>query len=534
MLTRRSLLFSAAAIASAPYLMPGGAAQAATPKNILVMAAAIDDVVGGFDPAEAYEPASYDVCGNLYRTLVTVDPADSTKMTGDLATEWEVSEDGLTLTFQLRDDVVFESGNKLTAEDAAFSLQRVVKLNLAPGHILTQFGWNAENADKLIRADGDQKLLLTLPEMQAPGIVLSCLSDLCGSIVDKAEVMKNEVNGDLGNGWLKTHSAGCGSYRLVEWLASDRIVLETNPNAVVKAAIPRIVIRHVSDPATQLLLLQKGDVDIARDLGSDQLKSIAGNPDFTFVSQDTLTLMYVAMNMGLPELQKPQVRQAIKWAIDYQAIAKNITPDLWNVWQSFLPKGTPGAIDDNPFQKDVAKAKALLAEAGHADGLSLTLDYPVRWPFADIAQAIQADLAEVGIKVELLAGERKQVITKMRARQHQLAIGRWGPDYIDANGNAIAFCANSDDSDTSAVRNPSWVNHFVDAELTDAVNGAAKELSAEKRLETYAMAQRASMERSPYAFLVQQANVAVLRTGVSGLSLGVLDNYTRYSGIQKA
>lgn len=532
MLTRRSLLFSAAAIAAAPYFL-SESAQAATPKNILVMAAAIDDVVGGFDPAEAYEPASYDVCGNLYRTLVTVDPADPTRMIGDLATSWDVSEDGLTLTFQLQDDLVFESGNPLTAEDAAFSLQRVVKLNLAPGHILTQFGWTADNVDGLIRTDGSRTLVLTLPEIQAPGIVLSCLSDLCGSVVDKVEVLKHETDGDLGNNWLKTHSAGSGAYRLVEWLASDRIVLETNPNAAVKPAIPRIVIRHVSDPATQLLLLQKGDVDIARDLGSDQLKSIAGNPDFTFIHQDTLTLMYVAMNMGLPELQKPQVRQAIKWAIDYQAIAKNITPDLWNVWQSFLPKGTPGAIDDNPFQKDVAKAKALLAEAGYPDGLSLTLDYPVRWPFSEIAQAVQADLAEIGIEVQLLAGERKQVITKMRARQHQLAMGRWGPDYIDANGNAVAFCANSDDSDTSAVRNPSWTNHFVDPELTEAVNAAARELSAGKRLETYAMVQRASLERSPYAFLVQQANVAVLRKGVSGLSLGVLDNYTRYSGIQK-
>ena len=91
--------------------------------------------------------------------------------------------------------------------------------------------------------------------------------------------------------------------------------------------------------------------------------------------------------------QKVEVLQALKWAIDYDAIAKNITPNVWNVWQSVLPKGVPGAISDKPFKKDVAKAKALLAQAGYPDGFTVTLDHFSTAPYRDIAQAIQADLA---------------------------------------------------------------------------------------------------------------------------------------------
>jgi peptide/nickel transport system substrate-binding protein len=531
MLTRRSVLAGTAALVAAPYFSTR--VEAATPKNIGVMAKTIDDIISGFDPAEAYEATNWEVGGNAYRTLVTLDPADSTKLIGDLAEKWEISTDGLTFTFTIRSDVIFASGKPLTAEDVAFSLMRVVKLNKDPSFVITQFGWTPDNVEKLIHASDANTLVMTLPAVQAPGILLSCLSTLCGAVVDKNAVLTHQSNGDFGNAWLRGHSEGSGAYRLVEWQASDHIILESNANAAVKAHTPRLNLRHVADPATQKLLLQKGDADIARDLGSDELRSIAGDESFNLVSNDTLQILLAYMNMSLPQFQKPQVRQAIKWAIDYDAIAKNITPNLWNVWQSFLPRGTPGALLERPFTKDVAKAKALLAAAGMSGGFTVTLDHYSTWPYAVIAQAIQADLAEIGIKLQLLAGEHNQVITKIRARQHQMALNTVNSDYVDPNSLAQWLCANPDDSDNTKLKTAAWRTHFFDPELTKAVDAAAIELDQNKRMEIYAQMQRDFFERSPLVVMLQQASVAVQRKGVSGLKLGLANNYTDYAGIQK-
>jgi peptide/nickel transport system substrate-binding protein len=532
MLTRRTLLATSAAGLAAPAVI--GSAEAATPKNVLVQAKSITDIIGAFDPAESYEYSDNEVCGNMYRKLIIPDPADADKLVGDLAEKWEVSKDGLVFTFQIRKGVLFDSGKPLTAEDVAFSLQRVVKLNKTPGFILTQFGWNADNVEKMIAAKGENVLEVKLPEAQASTFVLYCLSATVGCVVEKAVVMANQTNGDLGNAWLKSHSAGAGSYRLVDWAANDHIILEANPHAAVKPHIGRTVIRHTGEPAAQLLLLQKGDADIARDLNADQLKTLQKNPDFTLVKSNQLTSMYLGCNMSVPQFQKPDVLQAIKWAIDYDSIAANITPNVWAPWQTFLPKGSPGAIADKPYKKDVAKAKALLAKAGYPDGFSITLDHFARAPFADVAQAIQANLAEVGIKAQLAAGEGKQVTSKMRARQFQMTLMTWFPDFLDPHSNAQAFNYNADDSDTSKVKLPAWRCHFQDKELTDLVDKASKELDAKKRMEMYAKMQRDSMERSPIVFVLQNAEIATMRKGVSGISLGLLPDYTRYAGISKA
>jgi peptide/nickel transport system substrate-binding protein len=532
MLTRRLLLAGSTATLAAPYV--ADRARAATPKNAVVMVRQIDDIVS-FDPAESYEFTNNEVDGNCYRRLVRPDPADSTKVAGDLAESYSVSADGLTFTFKLKQDAKFDSGNPVTAHDAAFSLQRVVKLNKTPGFIVTQFGFNADNVEKFVRAVDDYTLEMKLPtEAEATSFVLYCLSANVGSVVDMKTVLANQTNNDLGNAWLKTHTAGAGPYRLTSWQASDHVIIDANPHAAEKPNIPRVVLRHVADPAVQLLQLQKGDADIARDLGADQLKTIAGNKDLTISASPQGTSMYIAMNQSMPELQKVQVHQAIKWAIDYEAIARNITPNTWSVCQAFLPSALPGALKENPFRKDVAKAKQLLAEAGLPNGFSVAMDYIPAAPSGDIAQAIQADLAAIGINVQLLPGEQKQVITKTRARQHQLAMLQWGTDYFDPNSNAQAWCENPDDGDQSKLKILAWRSHFVDKELMGESQAAVHELDPARRIALYKTMQKQFMERAPFAMLLQRNAVAVLGKGVSGFEVGPMPDYTHYSQIRKA
>src|SRR5215470_7687064 len=115
MLTRRHMLVTTAAGVAATAA--GRQTEAATPANILVMAKQIDSIVGAFDPAESYETANNEACGNIYRKLVIPDPKDANKLIGDLAESWTISKDGLVFTFQLRRGVKFDSGAALTAED---------------------------------------------------------------------------------------------------------------------------------------------------------------------------------------------------------------------------------------------------------------------------------------------------------------------------------------------------------------------------------------------------------------------------------
>jgi peptide/nickel transport system substrate-binding protein len=530
MIDRRSLLAGSAAL---PLLatLELRRAQAATPKGIVVMAKQIDDIVS-FDPGEAYEFSDNEVDNNCYRKLVR--PAAGDSLAGDLAEKWEVSPDGRSFTFHLRRDAHFASGKPVTAEDAAFSFERAVMMDKTPAFIITQFGFTKDNVTKLIRAKDAHTLIFELPEVAATSFVLYCLSANVGCIVEKAATMEHAKDGDWGNGWLKTHSAGAGAYELVSWSASDHVILNANPHYGAAVQEKRIIIRHVADPSTQLLLLQRGDVDIARDLQSDQLKTIAGSPDFHSVSSGQATSMYICMNQSVPVLQKPEVHQAIKWAIDYEAIAKNITPGTWSVDQSFLPAGLPGALTEMPFHRDVAKAKQLLAAAGLADGIQVTMDYISVSPYSEIAQAVQQNLAEVGIKVQLLPGEQKQVITKTRARTHQLAMLVWGSDYFDPNSNAQAFCANPDDSDKSTLKIIAWRNHFFNATLTKQALEAAKELDAKKRIALYHTMQQEFWQEAPFAFVLQRNAVATMRRGVSGIVIGPLPDYTRYAQIKKA
>lgn len=532
MLNRRTLIGSGAAL---PLIWTQAfrPAFAQTPKDTIVMVHQIDDIIS-LDPQESFEFSGNEVCGNVYEKLVSPDTKNPTEIKGELAESWETSKDGLVTTFKLKPGRVFASGNPVTAEDVVYTLTRAVALNKAPAFIINQFGFTKENAATTITAPDPQTVVLRIASAQSPSFLLYCLSANVGGIVDKKTVMAREQNGDYGNAWLKQNSAGSGAWVLRSWRASESVGLEANPKHPSPPTVKRLVIRHVPDPSVQLLLLQKGDADIARTLAPEQIKSLDGNPAFTKVSASKASVNYIAMNQKHPMLAKQGVCQAIKWAIDYKAIANNITPTVYEVHQSFLPKGFPAALSDKPFQKDVERAKALMKEAGAEAGFEVTLDHQSNAPFNDIAQALQADLAAIGVKVKLLAGEFRQVITKTRARQHELAMLRWGSDYMDPHSNAETFCMNPDNSDTALNRTVAWRSSWQDKDLTERAIANVKEANADQRVKAYERMQLDHQERSPFAFMLQQVEVAVMRNGVSGLEIGPLSDRTVYARIVKA
>jgi len=191
-------------------------------------------------------------------------------------------------------------------------------------------------------------------------------------------------------------------------------------------------------------------------------------------------------------------------------------------------------VAPNASAADVAKAKALLAEAGVPNGFEVTLDHPSTAPFGDWAQAIQANLAEIGIKATLLAGESKQVITKTRARQHQIAMVRWGSDYLDPHSNAETFNINTDNSDAQKNRTLCWRSNWKNDDFTARAIEAQKEPDAKRRVALYERLQRDHQEQSPFVILAQQVEVAAMRKTTTGLELALLSDRSKYLGVTKA
>jgi peptide/nickel transport system substrate-binding protein len=205
MLTRRGLIAAGAAVAAGPVAIRRAAA--ATPANTIVMASQIDDIIS-FDPGQAYEFGDIEAGANIYRKLVTPNLDKLTDMGPDLAEHWEVSSDGKTFTFHLIKNSLFPSGKAVTAQDAEFSLRRVVTLNLTPGFIITQFGFTKDNVEQLIRATDPHTLVIELPKPAATSFVLYCLSANVGGVVEKATALAHQEKNDLGNKWLTSSRPG--------------------------------------------------------------------------------------------------------------------------------------------------------------------------------------------------------------------------------------------------------------------------------------------------------------------------------------
>ncbi len=460
--------FGMACAAAAALLLvgPAPALRAATPADTLVIAKNIDDIIS-LDPAEVFELSGGEMINQLYDRVMAYEAEDTAKLVPGVAESYSVSDDGRTITLKIRPGLKFHSGNPVRAEDVAFSLQRVIKLNLTPGFILTQLGWSKDNVESMVKATGENTVELTIGEDFAPTFVLNCLSAGVGSVVDEKLVLANAKGDDLGHEWLKTHSAGSGAFELKGWKASESVTMQANPDYRFGApAMKRVIIRHIPEPSAQRLLLEKGDIDIARNLSPDQIEAIGGNKDLVVEEFPKADIHYLGLNQKDERLAKPQVREALRWLVDYQGMANTFLRGQYKVHQAFWPSGFFASLTDTPFHLDVAKAKGLLAEAGYPDGFEVELDAPNTSPWNDMAQAIQATMAEGGVKVHIIPGEQKQVITKYRARNHQMVLLYWSPDYMDPHANADTYARNPDNSDNAQSKPLAWRNSWVIPELT--------------------------------------------------------------------
>ncbi|WP_099828125.1 ABC transporter substrate-binding protein [Oceaniglobus indicus] len=499
----------------------GGVAFAETPPNMLVIANRIDDITT-LDPAQSFEFAGSDVLRNVYGNLVNFDPANlEAGYQPDLATEWSVSEDGKSITFTMREGMTFTSGNPVTAEDAAMSLRRVVKLNKTPAFILTQFGFTPENVDEMITFD-DNTVTITTDQQYATSFVLNALTATVGSVIDYKTVMENEVDGDMGNTWMATNSAGSYAYKLDSWKPNESVTLSSNPDFYLGAPeMERVIVRHVQESASQRLLLERGDIDMARNLNPEDIAGIEGADGVKIVDELKGRLMYASLNQKNEQLSKPQVKQAFKYLVDYEGMQNSFLKGKYTIHQNFLPQTYLGSVKENPFSLDIEKAKGLLEEAGVPEGFTIEAGVRESQERIEIAQSLQNTLGQVGIKLNITVGTAAQILARYRARELDLYLGEWGPDYPDPQTNAGTFAYNPDNSDeANATGLLAWRNAWDTGGLTEKVNAAVIETDTDTRIQMYKDMQAEFREISPFIIMFQQIEQTAMRDNVEGFSTG--------------
>ena len=350
----------------------------------------------------------------MFSRLVDYKPG-STELEPSLATSYTVSPDGLTYTFKLNPNAKFTNGRKVVAADVKYSIERAVNPKTqGPGggfyHSIVGQDKMADGSAQTIsgiEAIGDDTVKFTLSQPDAT--FLNVLALNFASAVPK-EVVEAE-GADFGKKPL-----GSGAYILKEWVSGQHLIFVRNPDYFrPRPNLDQFTVEIGQEPLVNILRLQKGEVDIAGDgIPPAKYLEIKNSPDAkdVIVDRSQLETSYITINVTKKPFDDVRVRKAINMAINKDRIVRIVNGRATPANQ-VLPPGMPGY--DNAYKGypyDVEGAKKLMEEAGLKDGFSTTLYAMNTDPNPRIAQAIQQDLAAIGIKAEIKALAQPEVITQ--------------------------------------------------------------------------------------------------------------------------
>jgi ABC-type transport system substrate-binding protein len=376
-----------------------GRSQSAAETQGYLRLAEADDLPT-LDPALGYDTASWQFEEMLFNTLVDYD--DDGRIVPELAERWEVSPDGRTWTFSLRQDARFSNGRPVTAEDVRFAIERVVAPpTRSPG---AEFFRGIEGAEACVdspcRITGIATpdtftLRITLREVDP--LFLHKLAMPFAAAVPAEEVAR------WGEDFAR-HPVGSGPYVLEEWRPGQRVVVRRNPDYFLPG-VPRLagILRLVGvNDQLEWLKYESGEIDVAT-IPPAEFLTVTRAPQYRDLihQETTLRTQYVGLNTRLPPFTDRRVRQALNYAIDKRKLLRLIN-QRGVVARGVVPPNMPGyATRVQGYDFDPERARALLREAGYADGFSTTLWLRLDDTTLRLAQSIQQDLAAVGVRVQL-------------------------------------------------------------------------------------------------------------------------------------
>lgn len=454
----------------------------------------------GLDPHTTQATATRNMLENTYDTLVMLN--ENLELVPGLAESWSASEDGLTWTFNLRKGVTFHNGDPLKASDVIFSIKRIQDPDIAS----PRAGDMALISD--MQAVDDNTVVMTLSEPFSP--LLSKLASSLNAIVSESVAMAN--GNDLNKAVI-----GTGAFKFVEYIPQTRLVLEKYDNYWGKDAkgnqlpyLDGITFLFFPEPTARTTAVQTGNVDWIEYVPAPDVDILRADPGVEVVGGLATNFRSIYINTNRKPLDNVQVRQAMSYAIDEQAVVDVALFGTGGVPAdgTAIPASAYYGIDSSPYiGRDVEKAKELLKEAGYSDGFEFDMYVTSTYDFLRTpAEIIQSNLADIGIKMNIVAEDWSIYLPKVLDGDYDATIlGNSGladpDDYLYDNFH-------SEGSGNFA--------GFSNAKLDELLVRGRQAFDPAERKAIYTEAQELILELAPHVFLFHSAQYEAHTNKVKG------------------
>ena len=481
----------------------------AQPAGTLVVGLVAEPV--NLDPPQVTDLNSNRVGRRIVETLVTF-PEESTQVVPGLAESWTISKDGLQYTFKLRRGITFHDGTPLNAEAVKFSIERQINPN-HPAYKLGKYpfaNFFFGNV-KAVEVLSDERVAFLLNEPRAS--FLAILTAGAASIVSPTAVMKWGPD-------YPTHPVGTGPFRFASWDRGQRVVLEKNPTYwKYPVKVERVIYRPIVEDQARLTELLTGTLDVIVGVPADFVGQLEQNPKITLLKQVGAHVWYLGMNNQKKPFDDKRVRQALNYAVNKEAIVKDVLKGTGASSRGPVLPGTWGADPAlKAYPYDPERAKKLLAEAGYPSGFSTTLWVPesgsgMQAPVA-MSTVMQSNLKAVGVNVTLQTMEWGAYLAKLRTKEQELFALSWMAGTEDPDMVMYPLLHSSQwtpvGPNRALYKNPRFDALLQQARLTT---------DQAKRTQLYREAQRILVDDAPWVFVDHEIQIAALSKRVQGFKL---------------
>jgi peptide/nickel transport system substrate-binding protein len=468
------------------------------------------------DPHMFRTDAAYVVTANVYEPLLRQKYAEKSgvlegqpEVGPGLAESWEVTPDGKKAVFHLRKDAKFADGTPVTSADVAYTFKRAM---LGPGYIAALLPFVGVSKPDQIQTPDAQTFVLT-PSFKSPLFERFLTFQVFGAINEKAAKAHSTSADEWSTAWLKDKVTPSGAYQVKELSRGQQTVLEPNPGYYDAAKVKNggVTLKTVPDPDQRALLLRSGDIDVADSLPPRLVSQLKNDASLTVNRIPSSRITYLGMNNSVAPLNDKLVRQAISYAIPYQAIIDKVQFGYASMAKGPVPPAMRSAAGEENWHYDTNadKARELLKQAGKTRVSTQLAVREAQPQDTEAAVFIQEALRQVGVDVQIQ--KLPDATYYKRLNEHSLPMFlhdwfSWGEDPFFQMGFLL--------------KSKAFTNYanYTNPEFDALLEKGTFELDQAKRDELSKQAQKIAIDDAPWAFLYSSDYLVVTRKGVSGVT----------------